>query len=67
MLSRSRKNVKAAWISVGSFGTLLHIAAPWLVAHGWAGAVAAYAVSGVLMLVSYFVMSVVPLGEMWRR
>jgi len=67
MLSRARKRAKAVWISVGSFGTLLHIAAPWLVAYECAGAVAAYAVSGVLMLVSYFVMSVVPLWEMWRR
>ena len=67
MLSRARKNAKAVWISAGSFGTLLHIAAPWLVAHGCAGSVASYAVSGMLMLVSYFVMSVVPLWEMWRR
>ncbi|MBW2212674.1 MAG: hypothetical protein JRG67_16850, partial [Deltaproteobacteria bacterium] len=67
MLSRARKKAKAAWISVGSIGTLLHIAAPWLVAHECAGAVAAYAVSGVLMLLAYFVMSVVPLWEMWRR
>jgi hypothetical protein len=67
MLSRARKKAKAAWISVGSIGTLLHIAAPWLVAHECAGAVAAYAVSGALMLLAYFVMSVVPLWEMWRR
>ena len=67
MLSRSRKKAKATWIAIGSFGTLLHIAAPWLVAQGWAGAVASYAVSGALLLVSYFVMSVVPLWEMWRR
>jgi hypothetical protein len=67
MLSRSRKNAKVAWITAGSFGTLLHIAAPWLVAHGCAGAVATYAVSGGLMLLSYVVMSVVPLWEMWRR
>jgi len=67
MLSRSHKKVKSAWIAAGSAGTLLHIAAPWLLAHGCAGAVAAYAVSGILMLVSYFVMSTVPLWEMWRR
>lgn len=67
MLSRSRKNAKAAWIAAGSIGTLLHIAAPWLVAQGCAGAVATYAVSGALLLVSYFVMSVVPLWEMWRN
>lgn len=67
MLSRSSKKAKAAWIAAGSFATLLHILAPWLAAHGCAGAVASYAVSGALMLVSYFVMSVVPLWEMWRR
>lgn len=67
MLSRSRKNAKAAWIAAGSVGTLLHIAAPWLVAHGCAGALASYALSGTLLLVSYVVMSVVPLWEMWRR
>ena len=67
MLSRSRKEAKSAWIAAGSLGTLLHIAAPWLVAHGCAGAVATYAVSGALLLASYFVMSVVPLWEMWRR
>ena len=67
MLSRSRKQAKVAWVAIGSFGTLLHIAAPWLVAHGCAGAVASYAVSGLLLLVSYLVMSAVPLWEMWRH
>lgn len=67
MLSRSRKKAKATWIAGGTLGTLLHICAPWLVAYGWAGAVAIYATSGALMLVSYLVMSVVPLWEMWRR
>jgi hypothetical protein len=66
MLSRSRKQAKVAWVAIGSFGTLLHIAAPWLVAHGNAGALASYAMSGVLLLLSYVVMSVVPLWEMWR-
>jgi hypothetical protein len=67
MLSRSRKETKALWIAAGSLGTLLHIAAPWLVAYGGAGAVATYAASGVLMLVSYLVMSAVPLWEMWQQ
>jgi hypothetical protein len=67
LLSRSRNKAKALWIVVGSFGTSLHVAAPWLVAHGCAGAVATYAASGALMLVSYLVMSIVPLWEMWRR
>lgn len=67
MLSRTRKKAKAAWIAGGSFGTLLHVAAPWLVAYGCAGAVATYAASGIMMLISYCVMSIVPLWEMWRR
>lgn len=67
MLSRSHKKSKAVWIAAGSVGTLLHVAAPWLVAYDCAGAVPAYAISGALLLVSYVVMSVVPLWEMWRR
>jgi hypothetical protein len=67
MLSRSRKSAKAAWIGVGSIGTLLHIAAPWLVAQACVGAVAIYAISGAMLFISYSVMSVVPLWEMWRR
>jgi len=67
MLSRSRKKAKAAWIGIGSFGTSLHMAAPWMIAYGCTGAVATYATSGIMMLVSYFVMSIVPLREMWQR
>jgi hypothetical protein len=67
MLSRARKQLKVAWVAIGSFGTALHIAAPWLVAHGHAGSLAAYALSGVLLLISYLVMSIVPIWEMWRR
>jgi hypothetical protein len=67
MLSRARKLSKLGWVATGSFGTLLHIAAPWLVADDLAGSVAAYALSGVLLFVSYLVMSVVPIWEMWRR
>lgn len=67
MLSRARKTAKTVWIAAGAIGTSLHIAAPWLVAHGWPGAVAIYAVSGVLLFSSYAVMSVMPIGEMWRR
>ncbi len=67
MLSRAGKRSKVAWVAIGAFGTALHIAAPWLVAHGYAGSVVAYALSGLLLLVSYLVMSVVPIWEMWRR
>jgi hypothetical protein len=66
MLCRARKQAKGAWISLGTVGTSLHIAAPWLVAHGSAGAVAVYAGSGIVLLVSYAWMSAVPLWEMWR-
>ena len=67
MLSRARKPLKVAWVAIGSFGTALHIAAPWLVAHGYAGSLAAYALSGLLLLASYLVMSVTPIWEMVRR
>jgi hypothetical protein len=67
MLSRARKRSKAAWITLGSLGTLLHIAAPWLVAYQCVASIAVYGVSGFLMLVGYTWMSVVPLWEMWQR
>jgi hypothetical protein len=67
MLSRARKKSKAVWITLGSLGTLLHVAAPWLVAARCVTSVGVYAVSGSFMLLSYTWMSVVPLWEMWRR
>ncbi|MGB5348673.1 MAG: hypothetical protein WBN10_03685 [Polyangiales bacterium] len=67
MLSRARKQWNVAWVAIASFGTALHITAPWLVAHGFAGSLAAYALSGLLLLISYLVMSIVPIWEMWRR
>ena len=67
MLSRARKRSKAAWIALATFGTLLHVAAPWLIAYRCAASVAVYAVSGSLMLLSYAWMSLVPLWEMWRN
>ena len=67
MLSRARKKAKAAWIALGTAGTALHIAGPWLVAYGYAASVPTYAVSGAVLLVSYVWMSAVPLWEMWRR
>ena len=67
MLSRARKRSKPAWIAIGSLGTLLHVAAPWLVARRVGAGVGIRAVSGLLLLLSYAWMSVVPLWEMWRR
>lgn len=66
MLSRARRASKATWITLASLGTLLHVAAPWVAAQAMPGAVAVYGISGVLMLVSYAVMSTLPLWEMWR-
>ncbi|MGD8317501.1 MAG: hypothetical protein PVH21_05590 [Myxococcales bacterium] len=66
MLSRARKKVKAAWIALATAGTALHIAAPWLVAHGTSAAVPIYAGSGLALLLSYGWMSAAPLWEMWR-
>ena len=67
MLSRASKRSKGFWIAAGTLGTLLHIAAPWLMAHRLPGAHATYAVSGLLLLTSYLVMSLVPIWEMWRN
>ena len=67
MLSRARKGSKAVWIALGTLGTALHVAAPWLVAARLTASVAVYAASGMFMLVSYTWMSLVPLWEMWRR
>ena len=66
MLSRARTASKGVWIGLGSIGTALHIAAPWLAATGSAGSVAVYALSGAGLMVSYGIMSAVPLWEMWR-
>jgi hypothetical protein len=56
---------KMLWIGAGTVGTLLHLVAPWVAASGAGGAVLLYGTSGALLLVSYLVMSMVPLWEMW--
>lgn len=66
MLSRARKRSKVTWITLSSIGTLLHVAAPWLVAYRCGAGVGFYALSGLLMLLGYTWMSLVPLWEMWR-
>jgi hypothetical protein len=65
MLSRMQQGAKLAWIGAGSLAVLLHIAAPWLARAGSAGSTAFYAVTGALLFVSFGVMCVVPLYEMW--
>lgn len=66
MLSRAGRVTKGVWIGLGSLATALHVAAPWLVASGSSGSTIVYAVSGATLVVSYGVMGLGPLWEMWR-
>jgi hypothetical protein len=65
MLSRLGSRHKSAWIVLGTLGVALHIVAPWIARSGTHGATLFYALSGVLLLLSSLVMSLVPLYEMW--
>jgi len=66
MLSASLGDrVKLAWIGAGSVAVLIHMAAPWVARTGHAASTAVYAGSGTLLLLSFLVMSGVPLYEMW--
>lgn len=65
MLSLASGRTKSVWIALASLSTVAHVAAPWLAASGTDASGALYALSGVGMTVSYLVMSVVPLREMW--
>ncbi len=66
MLCAVAKRTKMVWIAVGTAGTALHIAAPWVATHGGLAAAISYGASGLALLVSYLVMCTVPLVEMWR-
>ena len=65
MLARITDGAKTAWIIVGTLSVVAHITAPWVARVQGASAVWLYAASGVLMTLSFLVMSVVPLWEMW--
>ena len=66
MLSRVSGWFKTSTIALAAAGTALHVAAPWAAAaEGSVASVALYAISGTAMGVSYLVMSVLPLWEMW--
>ncbi len=67
MLSTLRARTKLLWIGGGSLAVALHIAAPWIARSGAAGSALIYGVSGSLLALSFLVMSVVPLLEMWRQ
>ena len=65
MLGRASDATKVSWITLGTFGTAAHIAAPWIARAAAAGSTALYALSGSAMLASMLVMSLWPLYEMW--
>jgi hypothetical protein len=65
MLSRIHAGVKIGFIAGGSLGVLLHMLAPWVARSGGAVATWFYGISGTLLFATMFVMSVVPLVEMW--
>jgi hypothetical protein len=65
MLARISEAAKVAWIVAGTSAVAGHMAAPWLVRSGAAGAATAYGVTGALLAISMLVMSAVPLIEMW--
>ncbi len=65
VLSRASVRSKAFWVGLATLATVAHIVAPWVAATGWAGSLWLYGSSGVGLALSYFVMSVVPLWEMW--
>ena len=65
MLGRSSDRFKLLWIGIGTLATAGHIAAPWLARSGAASSALAYGLTGSGLLLSFAVMSVVPLWEMW--
>ncbi len=65
MLSRMAEATKVGWIAAGTVAVAGHVAAPWLVRAGTAGAAVVYGSTGALLAISMLVMSAVPLVEMW--
>ena len=65
-MSTASARSKSTFIGMATIGTLLHIAAPWWAAYQLPGSVWAYSVSGTMLMLSYVVMCVVPLWDMWR-
>jgi hypothetical protein len=66
MLSSVGLRAKVTWIALGSLAVALHIAAPWISRTGTSASAFAYGGSGALLLVTFLVMALVPLVEMWR-
>jgi hypothetical protein len=65
MLSRLAARTKNVWIAVATLSVALHIAAPWYARSGAAGSKTFYALSGASLMLSFLVLALVPLVEMW--
>jgi hypothetical protein len=65
MLSRASDATKLVWITIGTLAVTAHIAAPWVARTGAASSRWLYGGSGALLAVSFLVMALGPLWEMW--
>lgn len=65
MLSRAGDRSKALWITVGTSAVAAHIAAPWVARSGTPPSHLLYGLSGAALALSFLVMAIVPLWEMW--
>ena len=67
MLSSWSNRAKLGWISLATLSVAAHLVAPWIARSGGGFARAFYAGSGLLLGVTFTVMSAVPLFDMWQR
>jgi hypothetical protein len=67
MLSRWGVSAKVTWIALATLSVVLHLAAPWVARSHAPGARLFYALSGGLLMMTFVVLALVPLHEMWGR
>ncbi|MDH5672780.1 MAG: hypothetical protein OEZ06_11560 [Myxococcales bacterium] len=65
MLSRLGDRTKLLWIGIASLSVAAHMAAPWAARASATGAGLFYGLSGAALGLSFLVMSLLPLVEMW--
>jgi hypothetical protein len=65
MLSSWSDRAKLTWIGLATVSVVAHLVAPWLARAGGAAARAFYAGSGILLGVTFMLLSAVPLIDMW--
>lgn len=66
MLSGWSERAKLGWIGLATLSAAAHLVAPWIARSGGGFARAFYAGSGILLGVTFTLMSAVPLFEMWQ-